>query len=158
MIGYTAISLRSVQMNQESTLLQTINLSGAGADFLLARAMEAAKNLEASMTIAVADGAGHLIALRRMDSASLISIDVAIGKAKSAAMLGRPTRAFGDLIDEGKPSMLGVRNVLPVAGGIPIIVRGTVVGAIGVSGSTSERDESVAREAVNDLERTLLAV
>lgn len=131
-------------------------VSEDGAQRLLSCAVDAASKIEAKMSIAVVDSAGHLLAFRRMDAAALISIDVAIGKARTSAYLGRPTRAFGAMIDEGRASMLSVPNIIPVPGGVPIQHRGVVIGAIGVSGATSDRDDAVARDAAEHFERSLL--
>jgi glc operon protein GlcG len=80
------------------------------------------------------------------------SIDVSIGKAKTAAGFKRPTKALEDMISGGRTAFLAVDGVLPVQGGLPIVVDGDVLGAIGVSGLTSAQDEQVAEAALRVLE------
>lgn len=128
-----------------NSLTQTIPiLTLAGAEALMARAIHEATQRSARICVAVVDASGQLLAFRRMDGAGLISIDVALGKARTAAFLGKPASAFEKMIDNGKPSMLSVPGAVPLAGGQPVEVDGAMVGAIGISGSTGEGDEAIA--------------
>jgi glc operon protein GlcG len=98
--------------------------------------------------IAVVDGGGHTICLERLDGTFPASADVSIGKARTAANFGRPTRGMEDSINKNRPALAAVAAVTaftPLQGGIPIMVGKQVVGAIGVSGGASaQQDEEIA--------------
>jgi len=110
-----------------------------------AAVVEARKN-NWFMAIAVTDTAGTLVYFERMDNTMTGSINVAIGKARSAAQFRRPTKVFQDLIAKGSEFtyLLGLEGASVVQGGIPIVQDGRVVGAIGVSGGTGPQDVQVA--------------
>jgi glc operon protein GlcG len=113
---------------------------------------EAAKN-KWNMVIAVLDSGGHLVMLERMDGTQLGSIDAAKDKAYSAVLYRRPTKVFQDLVGQGGPNLrlLRLAGASPLEGGIPIIVDGKIVGAIGVSGASSEQDAQVAKAGADTL-------
>jgi uncharacterized protein GlcG (DUF336 family) len=98
------------------------------------------------MAIAVTDTAGTLVYFERMDNTMTGSINVALGKARSAAQFRRPTKVFQDLIAKGSEFayLLGLEGASVVQGGIPIVQDGRIVGAIGVSGGTGPQDVQVA--------------
>ncbi len=106
---------------------------------------EAAKNHWA-MAVSVVDPNGTLVYYEKMDNTQLGSADVAIEKARSAARFKRPTKAFQDALAAGGAGLriLGLPGAVPVEGGIPLIVDGKdgkmIIGAIGVSGDTSDHD------------------
>lgn len=102
---------------------------------------EAAKN-HWTMAVSVVDPSGTLIYYEKMDNTQLGSAEVAIEKARSAARFKRPTKAFQDALAAGGGGMriLGLPGAVPVEGGIPLIADGKIVGAIGVSGDTSDHD------------------
>jgi glc operon protein GlcG len=106
-----------------------------------------------NMVIAVLDTGGHLIMLERMDGVQLGSIGAAQDKAYSAVMYRRPTKVFQDLVAQGGANirLLGLRGASVLEGGIPIIVDGKLIGAIGVSGHTSEQDAQVAKAGADAL-------
>ena len=106
-----------------------------------------AEEIGQPMNIAVADGGGNLVSHARMDGAWLGSIDIAIKKAKTARFFDMPTGEIGKLSQPGGPLyQIEVSNggLITFPGGIPIKVGDTVVGAIGVSGSSVENDHAVA--------------
>ena len=115
-----------------------------------ASATEAKKNKWA-MAIAVVDDAGHLVYFERIDETQFGSIDIAIGKARTAASLKRPTKALEDALNGGQYAILTFPNILPREGGLPIHADGKVIGAIGVSGGTSPQDAQVAKAGVDAL-------
>ena len=98
--------------------------------------------------IAVVDAGGHTICLERLDGTFPASADVSIGKARTAANFGRPTRGMEDSINKNRPALAAVAAVTaftPLQGGIPIMEGKEVVGAIGVSGAASaQQDEQIA--------------
>ncbi|HZP93586.1 MAG TPA: heme-binding protein [Burkholderiales bacterium] len=104
-----------------------------------------AKRNSWTVVIAVVDDGGNLIYLQRIDGTQIGSIDVAIKKAKTAAAFKRPTKVFEDAIAGGRTAILGLDAALPLEGGLPLITGGQVVGAIGVSGATSQQDGQVAK-------------
>ncbi len=99
----------------------------------------------ATVVIAVVDDGGHLILLERLDDTQVASVEVAIGKARTAAIFRRPSKVFEDQIREGRVAALGLPGATPLQGGVPIVVGGKVVGAIGVSGNTPQEDEDIAK-------------
>lgn len=110
---------------------------------------EAHKNNWA-MAIAVVDPAGYLVYFERMPDTQLGSVEVAIEKAKSAALFRRPTKSFQDTLAAGGEGlrMLRLTGAVPVAGGIPITVDGKVIGAIGASGGSSDQDNHTAEAGI----------
>ena len=108
---------------------------------------EATRN-QWNVVIAVLDGGGYLVHLRRMDGTQLGSVDVAQDKARSAVLFRRPTKAFADAVTSGRIGVLRLAGAMPIEGGIPLLVGDQVVGAIGVSGVTSEQDGQIAQAGV----------
>jgi len=113
---------------------------------------EARKNNWA-MAFAVVDTAGNLVYFEKMDNTQTGSVNVAIEKARSAALFKRPTKAFQDVVAQGGVGLriLGLEGAVPVDGGIPIIEGGRIIGAIGASGGTSEQDGQCAQAGVSVL-------
>lgn len=97
---------------------------------------------------AVVDGAGTLIAFEKSDLAGNSSAPIAEAKARTAATFRVPTKAYQDRLTAGETFILGLPGVVPAAGGIPIIVGGKVIGAIGVSGATPLQDHQSAEAGV----------
>jgi glc operon protein GlcG len=96
------------------------------------------------MAIAIVDNHGFLVYYERMDDTQTASAQVAVDKAKAAAMYRRPTKVFEDGIAKGRVALLGLHGATPIEGGIPIMVGGKVVGGIGVSGANSDQDAAAA--------------
>lgn len=123
-----------------------------GAPIGLERARQAAqaaatemRRLDLQMTIAVVDSGSNLVYLERADQAGIGTIDAAIGKAKAANGIKSTTGAIEDVIlTQGRVSLLGVPGAFPVTGGVPLVVEGRVVGAIGASGGMPSDDGAVA--------------
>jgi glc operon protein GlcG len=115
---------------------------------------EASRNNWA-MAVAVVDSAGDLVYFERMDATQSGSVVVAIDKARSAARFKRPTKAFQDMLAAGGEGwrVLGLEGAVPIEGGVPIVIDGKIVGAIGVSGGTSPQDGQCARAGVEAMER-----
>jgi glc operon protein GlcG len=105
------------------------------------------------MVIAIVDSAGHLVMLHKLDQAQYGSIPVAQAKAETAVRFRRPTKVFEDAVAAGGLGMrlLGMDNLLPLDGGLPLIVGGEVIGAIGVSGMQSVQDAQIAQAGVDGL-------
>jgi len=111
---------------------------------------EAAKNSWA-MAVAIVDPAGNLVYYEKMDNTQLGSANVAIDKARSAALFKRPTKAFQDALAAGGEGLriLRIQGATPVEGGIPLVSDGKIVGAIGVSGGTSAQDGQCAKASAD---------
>lgn len=113
---------------------------------------EALKN-NWNVIVVVTDGSGSLVYLERMDNVQYASVDVAIKKAQSAAAYRRSTKDFADLLAQGGLGnrFLVLPHAMPVEGGLPIVIDGKVVGAIGVSGVTAAQEGQLAAAALNVL-------
>ena len=107
---------------------------------------EAAKN-KWTMAVAIVGPAGNLIYYEKMDNTQLGSAEVAIDKARTAALFKRPSKAFQDALAAGGDGLriLGLKGAVPIEGGIPLVMDGKIVGAIGVSGGTSAQDGQCAK-------------
>jgi len=128
--------------------LQTLDISLAQAKDVVQAAVEKAKAIGTKMDIAVVDAGGNLKAFARMDGAWLGSIDISLKKARTAVLFHFPTGTIGELSQPGGPLyQIEVSNggLITFPGGLPLkTADGTVIGAIGVSGSTVEDDHAVA--------------
>jgi uncharacterized protein GlcG (DUF336 family)/mannose-6-phosphate isomerase-like protein (cupin superfamily) len=142
-------SIAHAQTAQKTTL--TLD----GAKKVVAAAVAEAKKLNApGGVIAVVDDGGNLMALERLDGTFAAGANISIGKARTAALFKRPTRAFEDIIKNGRTAMVALPDSLftPLQGGVPITVGGQVVGAVGVSGAASaQQDEDLAAAGANAL-------
>jgi glc operon protein GlcG len=113
---------------------------------------EARKN-NWTVAVAIVDPAGKLVYYEKMDNTQLGSADVSISKARCAALFKRPTKAFQDGLAAGSNGLriLRLEGVVPVEGGIPIVMDGKIVGAIGVSGDKSENDAQCAKAGADSI-------
>ena len=112
---------------------------------------EARKN-NWNVAIAILDAGANLIMFHKMDDTQLGSVKVAIGKGATAVNFKRPTKALEDMIAGGRQVFLAVEGITPLQGGLPVMVDGKLIGAVGVSGVMSSQDEQVAQAAVNVLQ------
>jgi glc operon protein GlcG len=111
----------------------------------IAAAAEAeAKKRGATVVIVIVDDGGHLLLLERLDDTQVASVEVGIGKARTAAIFRRPSKVFEDQVRDGRVAALALPGATPLQGGIPIEFEGKVLGAIGVSGNTPQEDEDIA--------------
>lgn len=94
-----------------------------------------------NVAVAVVDPHGSLVYFERMEDTQWASNDIAVGKARAAATYRRPTRAFMDVINKGGPATATLGGVYASPGGVPLMVDGKVIGAVGVSGVTGDQDE-----------------
>jgi uncharacterized protein GlcG (DUF336 family) len=113
---------------------------------------EAKKN-SWNVVMVVLDSGGNLVMLQRMDGAQFGSIEVAKDKAYSAVAFRRPTKAFDDALAQGGANLriLKLSGAAPLEGGIPIVVDGKLIGAVGVSGVTSAQDAQIGRAGIDNL-------
>ncbi|MFA4893369.1 heme-binding protein [Brevundimonas sp.] len=118
------------------------------AQALVDRAVEAARARGFRLAIAVVEPSGELVAFGRMDDVQYGSINVAQAKARSAARFRASSASAEERLAAGRIALLAIDGIVPVAGGVPIVVDSRVVGAIGVSGASSAQDDEVARAAI----------
>lgn len=135
----------------------TLTLEGAKSVAAAAVRYALSKNAPGG-AIAIVDGGGAVIYLERLDGTFPNASAISIGKARTAALFGKPTRVFEDTVNKGRYALLAVSAVAPLTplqGGIPIIVGGKVAGAIGVSGAASAaQDEEIATAGANEIEES----
>jgi glc operon protein GlcG len=126
-----------------------------GARRVIAGAVTEARRLNTTGVIAVVDEGGNLMALERIDNTFAAGANISIGKARTAVLFKRPTKAFEDIIKNGRTAMVALNDFTPLQGGIPITVDGQVVGGVGVSGAASaQQDEELAMAGAQALTAT----
>jgi glc operon protein GlcG len=117
----------------------------ATAKKIAAGALAEAQKNNWRVAIAVVDNHGVLVYYEMIDDTQNVSAQIAVDKAKAAAMYRRPTRAFVDAIAKGGPAIMTLPGVVAVPGGLPIMAGGKVIGGVGVSGVTGDQDEQIAK-------------
>ena len=130
-------------LSTHAQLLDKKTLSLEAANKIIAGAMIEAKANNWSVDIAIVDEGGHLLSFQRMDGASIGAIDAAIGKARTSSIYRRPTKALEEAA-KTRPAIVTLPNSVQLQGGVPIVVNGQIVGAVGVGGVTSQQDEQIA--------------
>lgn len=148
-----ALALLGLSLCATAQLATKKSLTLAAAKQIAAAAeAEAAKN-QWTVVIAIVDDGANLIYLQRIDGTQVGSLEVATEKARSAVRFKRPTKAFEDALVGGRQAILKVPGAMPVEGGLPLMVNGVVLGAIGVSGVTSQQDGVVAAAGLAAFEK-----
>jgi glc operon protein GlcG len=139
-------------LGASSALAQMPNPYGAPISVENAKTAAAAALAEArknnwTMAVAVTDIGGDLVYFEKMDGTQTGSVNVALGKARTAALFKRPSKVFQDILAGGGSGLriLGLEGVVPIEGGVPLVMDGKIVGAIGLSGATSDQDGQCAR-------------
>jgi glc operon protein GlcG len=124
-----------------------VSIGIEGAKKVAAAALVEARRNNFFMVVAVVDTAGNLVYFEKMDNAQNSSVTIAVDKARSSALFRRPTKAFQDAVAQGGVGLrfLGLPGAVPVEGGIPLIEAGKIIGAIGLSGGSSEQDAQCAQ-------------
>ena len=127
------------------------SLTLEGARMVITAAIAEAKKANApGGVIAVVDEGGNLMALERLDGTFAAGSNISIGKARTAVMLKKPTKAFEDIIKNGRTPMIALNDFTPLQGGVPVLVDGEVIGGVGVSGAASaQQDEELAIAGAN---------
>ena len=154
MTGLCVVALTASFAFAQSRVADKRVLTLEGAKQIIAAAVAEAKRKNApGGAIAVVDDGGNLLAVERLDNTFAASANIAIGKARTAALFKKPTKLFEDTVNMGRTTMVTLRDFTPLQGGVPITWEGTVVGAIGVSGAASApQDEEIALAAAQALE------
>jgi len=139
-------------LGASSAIAQMPNPYGAPIGLENAKKVAAAAVAEASknhwtMAVAVTDIGGDLVYFEKMDGTQTGSVNVALGKARTAALFKRPSKVFQDIVAGGGAGLriLGLEGAVPIEGGVPLVMDGKIVGAIGLSGGTSDQDGQCAR-------------
>jgi len=123
-------------------------LTLAGARSVAAAAEAEAMKGGATPAIAIVDDGGHVLLVIRPESTFAAAADVSVQKARTAALFKKETVAFENAVNGGRYALLGVDVMTPLMGGVPIVVDGQVVGAIGISGAKSQQqDDAIAHAA-----------
>ena len=128
-----------------------LNINLATAKKIALAATKEAERVKINVIIAIVDTGGHLIYLERFDKAQFGSIDVAVHKARCSVAYKRPTRAFEEAVNSGKINLLTLDDICAVEGGLPIIQGGKIIGAISVSGGTTQEDGQIATAGIRAL-------
>ncbi|CAI8883159.1 putative heme-binding protein GlcG [Pseudomonas jessenii] len=123
-------------------------LESAEVNRIVTAAREEAIRNKWSVTVAVVDDGGHLLALERLDECAPISAYIATEKARTAALGRRDTKSYEDMINSGRTALISAPLLTSLEGGLPLVVEGKVVAAIGVSGVKPEQDAQIAAAGV----------
>lgn len=133
-------------------MLNLSRISREESNILIEGAEKKSKEMGVPMCIAVCDESGNLVSFIRMDGAKITSIDIAIDKAFTASAAQRQTQDYNEMAAPGKPAFgIHVTNrsrFSIIGGGIPVVVNGSIVGSIGLSGGSAKQDQEVAQSAV----------
>jgi glc operon protein GlcG len=143
------VGLSGLAVTSHAQVIDKKGLSLAAAKKIAAAAEADARAKHARVVIAVVDDGGNLLVLQRLDETQVASVEVGIGKARTAAIFRRPSRDFEDQVKNGRIAALALPGATPLQGGIPITFEGKVIGAIGVSGETPAQDEEIALAGAN---------
>jgi glc operon protein GlcG len=122
-------------------------LTLADCEKIMAAALAEAKRNEWVVAVAIVDDGGHLLHFARMDGATPANAAIALEKGRTAAMTRRTSGNWQERI-KARPEMLKMPGVLPVQGGVPILVDGACLGGVGVSGVQSHEDERIANAGI----------
>src|SRR5688500_11343018 len=134
LIGSLLLVSFLTQANAQTAQKRGLTLDGA-KKVIAAAVTEARSKNAPGAAIAVVDEGGNLVAVERLDNTFAAGANISIGKARTAALFKRPTKFLEDVINKGRTAMTALNDFTPLQGGIPIIVDGQIIGAVGVSGA-----------------------
>jgi len=147
----------SIVVGQDA-FAQMPNVYGLSVNLETAKKVATAAIAEArknnwTMAVAITDTGGNLVYFEKMDGTQTGSVRVAIGKSRSAVLFKRPTKALQDTVAAGGEGlrMLRLEGAVPIEGGLPLLMDGKIIGAIGVSGGTSQQDGVAAKAGADTL-------
>ena len=141
---FAIVILGAMVGTTQAQLIEKKALTLEGAKRIVAAAEAKAKVEGARVVIAVVDEGGNLLLLQRLDDTQVASVDAGLDKARTAAIFRRPSKVFEEQVRNGRVAALALHGAVPLQGGVPIVVEGKVIGAIGVSGETPGQDEDIA--------------
>src|SRR5262245_31448345 len=146
-----AFALAQTSPGENDTMVATVEkrvLTLTGARMVAAAAESEARRLNTTGAVAVVDDGGNLLYLLRIDNTFPAGSYVAMDKARTAATFRMPTRNLEDAVKNGRTSLVAVTEMTPLAGGVPIVIEGQIVVAVGVSGAANaQQDEELAKVA-----------
>lgn len=146
-LGFSLVAFAAVAVAQERRPGYGPSINIAAAKKIAAGTIAECQKNSWNVAVAVVDTHGFLVYFERMEDTQSASMDIAIGKARTAATYRRPTRVFMDVINKA-PATATLPGVVASPGGVPIFVDGKVIGAVGVSGVTGDQDEQCARAGI----------
>jgi len=141
----SSAALLSLVSTSPAQVVDKKSLTMDGARRVIAASVAEANNKKTTGVIAVVDDGGNLMALERIDGTFAAGANISIGKARTALLFQKPTKFFEDVVNKGRTAMVALDGFTPLQGGVPIVVDGQIVGAVGVSGAASaQQDEELA--------------
>jgi glc operon protein GlcG len=146
-LALTVVAFGQAPLAPPPNIPYGVSISPDAAKKVAAAAIAEARKNNWAMAVAVVDTGGYLVYFERMPDTQLGSVEVSMDKAKSAALFRRPTKSFQDALAAGGEGLriLRLTGAVPVEGGIPIIVDGKLIGAVGASGGSSDQDGRTAQ-------------
>ncbi len=151
-LGVSLATLAIVAAAQEKRPGYGSAVSVAAAKKIAAGAVAECQKNGWNVAVAVVDPHGTLVYYEKMEDTQYASADIAIGKARAAATYRRPTRAFADAINKGSPATATLPGVFASPGGVPLMVDGKIVGAVGASGVTGDQDEQCSMAGAKSMQ------
>lgn len=151
LVAAAAILLFATPSAARAQLADAKIITLQAAKTILSSAEAEARKNGWNVSIAVVDAHGELLAFERMDEAPLTTVAISQGKALTAARFRRPTRAIDSSVTAGRVQMMAFPGVMPVEGGVPVVVNGKYIGGVGASGATAAQDAQVAKAGVDAL-------
>jgi glc operon protein GlcG len=145
-IGVVVLALSATTLSAQMPNPYGAPINGENAKKAATAALAEARKNNWNMAAAVVDPAGDLVYFEKLDGTQAASVNIAVDKARSSARFKRPTKALQDVLAAGGEGLrlLGLQGAVPVDGGVPILIDGKIVGAIGLSGGTSAQDGQCA--------------
>lgn len=134
-------------LEKDNKMKTKVILSQQMASAIIAAGQEEAQKNNWSVSIAVADDGGHLLALSRMDDCAPIAAYISQEKARTAALGRRETKGYEEMVNNGRTAFVTAPLLTSLEGGVPVVVDGQIIGAVGVSGLTGAQDAQVAKAA-----------
>ena len=152
LLAAIAITTLSLHASAQSPPPYGLSISVEQAKKAMAAAEAEARKNNWQVVISIVDTGGHQVMLQRLEAQNA-SVDIAIGKARTAVNFRRPTKALEDSLAANGSALriLAVPGVMPLQGGLPIVVDGKIIGGIGVSGVLASQDEVVAKAGLDTL-------
>jgi uncharacterized protein GlcG (DUF336 family) len=164
MIRGSAIFRASIAVVAVSAVMTAFNPTSSAADLATKRTLtlEVARQIAAAaekhagenqwnVCIAIVDDGGHLVYFQRLDGTQYGSVNVSQRKAQTAIGFKRPSKTFEEGVAGGRNALLGLPGAVPLEGGLPLVIDGEMIGAIGVSGVTAQQDGMIAQAGVDSL-------
>jgi uncharacterized protein GlcG (DUF336 family) len=152
-----AFAAASAWADHQTVDIKALTLDGAKT--VIAGAFEEARRVKApGGAIAVVDEGGHVLAVERWDNTFPAAAQISIGKARTAALFRKQTKAFEETINKGRYAMTALPDTVltPLQGGLPILIDGRIVGAVGMSGAASaQQDEELAMAGIKALQQAV---